>query len=196
MSKSLAGVQEGVSSELQIDVMRQLKAIYGDLLKGPSNISLPQLAGASTGQPEGQQQLTDSIRIMREKHVEYQVPAQHDLIKVCCIARKACPGIGGRSCDVGVRVQTEGQASVSWLYVHLILLPILSSLLRRMRLFRILVLYLQAAEVICAARHPVKSAGGAFRSSQSTACISLSFDLYSNLSLMKTAFLQVGNMKK
>ena len=81
-------MQDGSGSELQIDVMRQLKAIYGDLLKGPSNLSLPQLAGASAGQPEGQQQLTDSIRIMREKHVEFQVPAQHDLIKVCRPAQR------------------------------------------------------------------------------------------------------------
>lgn len=86
MIVALAGVQEAGSSELQIDVMRQLKAIYSDLLKGPSNLALPQLTGASTAQPEGQQQLTDSIRIMREKHVEYQVLAQHDLIKVCCAA--------------------------------------------------------------------------------------------------------------
>ena len=63
-------------------MVQQLKIMYGDLLKGPWNISMPHITAATAGQPEGQQLLTDSIRIMREKHVEFQVPAQHDLLKV------------------------------------------------------------------------------------------------------------------
>ena len=88
LSQAQAHVQENGSTELEIDVRRQRDALYGNLLKGPSNLSLPLLSGASAGQPEGQQQLTDSIRILREKHVEYQVPAHHDMIKVCCTARE------------------------------------------------------------------------------------------------------------
>lgn len=78
-------MQNEGSSEQEVDVMRRLKAMYSTLLTGPLNMALPQMTNSGANQPEGQRLLTDSINFMREKHVEFQVPAQHDLIKVSFI---------------------------------------------------------------------------------------------------------------
>ncbi|KAK9817682.1 hypothetical protein WJX72_000600 [[Myrmecia] bisecta] len=54
------------------DIEAKLNAEYGELLRGPRNISLPKASGPlSADSPEGQRYLNDSIKVLREKHVEF-----------------------------------------------------------------------------------------------------------------------------
>ena len=72
----------GPSGAAPEEVAAQVAAIYGDLLRGPRNLSVPQLTAVGAREPEGQRLLTDSIKALREKHVEFLHQAHHDLLKV------------------------------------------------------------------------------------------------------------------
>ena len=87
-------MQQKKSSVSDSGIKDQLKAMYADLLRGPRNISPLELDGYGANQPEGQRQLTDSIKALREKHVEFQVPAQHDLLKVSYSIILGLPELG------------------------------------------------------------------------------------------------------
>lgn len=57
------------------------------MLKGPRNLSVPQLTRIGAAQPEGLQLLTASIKALKEKYVEYVVQTHHKLLPVSSSCR-------------------------------------------------------------------------------------------------------------
>ena len=90
----------GPSGMAPEEVAAQVAAVYGDLLRGPRNMSVPQLMAVGAREPEGQRLLTDSIKALREKHVEFLHQAHHDLLKV----RTATQLDHSRQVQVGLKI--------------------------------------------------------------------------------------------
>lgn len=53
--------------------------MYGDILRGPRNLGLPDPKGVGAQQPEGQKILSTSIRVLREKYVEFIHQGRHEI---------------------------------------------------------------------------------------------------------------------
>lgn len=78
------GVAESLGQAVESDVAKQVNAQYGELLRGPRNVPLPVSEGATTpvSSLEGQRLLGESIRALREQHVEYVHLAARHLMQV------------------------------------------------------------------------------------------------------------------
>ncbi len=58
-------------------------AAFGEILAGPRQLPMPTAEGPmGAGNPEGQRYLTDSMRVLRARHVEFAHQAHHDLLAV------------------------------------------------------------------------------------------------------------------
>ena len=57
-----------------------IDAAFGEIVAGPRQLPMPVADGPlGAGNPEGQRYLTDAMKILRARHVEFSHQAHHDL---------------------------------------------------------------------------------------------------------------------
>ena len=60
-------------------------------MAGPRQLPMPAADGPmGAGNPEGQRYLTDAMRVLRARHVEFSHQAHHDLLAVRMRGRRRC----------------------------------------------------------------------------------------------------------
>ena len=78
-----AAVARSLTAESEVTAA-ELKAKYGDMLRGPRNVAMPQIVPAGAAQPEGLRLLIASITALKAKHVQYIVQSHNKLLPVRC----------------------------------------------------------------------------------------------------------------
>lgn len=63
-------------------------AAFGEIMAGPRQLQMPTADGPmGSSNPEGQRYLTDAMRVLRARHVEFSHQAHHDLLAVRKLSR-------------------------------------------------------------------------------------------------------------
>ena len=66
-------------------------AAFGEIVAGPRQLPMPTADGPKgAGNPEGQRYLTDAMRVLRARHVEFSHQAHHDLLAVRELSSRRC----------------------------------------------------------------------------------------------------------